>query len=439
MIVWPERLRTGGLKSVAVAVAFGLVLPTFAAESDPVTLLRSAAAKFCADGGGEVRAWARTLDAEVVENKPFRRFTDVAGWHGALRLPGGDEIHYRSFERRGRMLRLTLEYHRRHDGAAPHPVLSTTTGAYCRIGGGRGLRYDGAGRPEWLDHYGVDLRHVIHSEPLNPPVPPGRDPGGVTVALFDAGLNYTLPPFSRRLARGPGGEFLGYDYWDMDDRPFDSNPARSAFAPQRHGTEIASVLLREAPEARLLPYRYPRPDMNRMADMVAAADRNGAVIVSLPMGSNRMADWLAFLNAARARPHMLFVISAGNNGRNIDETPVYPAAFGLDNSIVVSSSEQSGWRARGSNWGKLRVDLMVPAENVPVTRFDGSAGYGSGSSHAVARVAALAARMLARNPRWRAPELKAAILEQAKPAPQPSVTRHGWIPEPIPPAAPSPR
>jgi hypothetical protein len=172
--------------------------------------------------------------------------------------------------------------------------------------------------------------------------------------------------------------------------------------------------------------------MTRMADMVKAADRNGAIIVSMPMGSNRMEDWAAFRKAVKARPHMLFVISAGNNGRDIGQRPVYPAAFGLENAIVVTSADDSGWLARGSNWSKAHVDLMIPAENLPVTRFDGSAGRGSGSSHAVARVAALAARLLKRNPDWHAPELKAAILERATRAIQPSATRHGWIPLPPP-------
>lgn len=419
----------------AVILIFVLTTPArAAADSEAVTVLRDAAGKFCGPADGEVTAWARSLNAAVVNHKPFDVRGFKAGWRGVLRFLNGNEIRYRSFEQKGRMLRLTLDYYVRDGARHLQAVLTTTVGMTCRIGGGRGIRYDGEGRPVALDHYRANFVGVVRSEPLNPPVPPGRDPGGVTVALFDAGLNYTLPKFARRLARGPDGKSLGYDYWDMDARPFDSNPAASPFAPQRHGTEIASIVLREGPKkVRLLPYRYPRPDMKRMADMVKAADKNGAIIVSMPMGSNRKDEWWAFLSAANAHPHMLFIISAGNNGRDIDQSPVYPAAFGMENALVVTSSEKSGWRARGSNWGKTRVDIMAPAENVPVTRFDGSAGRGSGSSHAVARVAALAARLLKRNPDWRAPELKAAILERATPAIQPSVSRYGWIPDPAPP------
>jgi subtilisin family serine protease len=263
-------------------------------------------------------------------------------------------------------------------------------------------------------------------------VPQGRDVGGPTVAHFDAGINYTLPKLAGRLARAPNGQSLGYDFWDMDSRPFDSNPARSPFYPLRHGTQVASVIVDEAPGVRLLPYRYPRPDMSRLDAMVRAADENGAVVVAMPMGSNTKDDWNAFLKAVSERPHMLFIISAGNDGRDIDMQPVYPAMFGLENFLVVTSSTDAGRLGPGSNWGKKSVDIMVPAENVPITTFYGEESRGSGSSYAVARTAALAARLLRKHPTWKAPELKAAILALARPTPPEAerLVQHGWIPDP---------
>jgi len=283
-----------------------------------------------------------------------------------------------------------------------------------------------------LELLGADLAPGEAREPLNPPVPPGRDPGGVAVALFDSGLNYALPTFAGRLARDGEGKALGYDFWELDERPFDNHPAGSPFFPVRHGTAVASVLLEEAPDARFLPFRYPRPEMSRMAAMVEAAAEAGARIVAMPMGSNQREDWAAFATAARAHPELLFVISAGNNGRDIDRSPVYPAALPLDNFLVVTSSDLAGRLAPGSNWGRESVDLMVPAEDLPIVDFTGRPGRGSGSSFAVPRLAALAARLLAANPAWRAPELKAAILARAQPLPGDghSPVRHGWIPDP---------
>src|SRR5215467_9057175 len=57
--------------------------------------------------------------------------------------------------------------------------------------------------------------------PKKPPVPPGRDPGGVAVALI--GIDYTLPAVARRLARDGEGELIGWDLQDQDRKPFDSS------------------------------------------------------------------------------------------------------------------------------------------------------------------------------------------------------------------------
>ena len=127
---------------------------------------------------------------------------------------------------------------------------------------------------------------------------------------------------------------------------------------------------------------------------------------------------------------MLFIISAGNNGRDIDQVPVYPAAMDLPNTIVVTSSTLDGRLAQGSNWGATHVDIMVPGERVDVIDHRGTVGKASGSSFAVPRVSALAVRLLAANPDWHGPSLRDAILKRARPLGGPRQLRFGWIPDP---------
>ncbi len=330
--------------------------------------------------------------------------------------------------RRGTALQsLTLEAYRDE-----RPVMMLRSAGDCAVIMARAIVYDEAGQAVELIHLDGDLAPTETREPLNPPVPPGEDPGGVLVAQVDSGVNYLLPAIAARLARDAEGALLGFDYWELDHRPFDGNPARSPFFPIRHGTAVASVLLREAPDVRLLPYRYPRPDMGRMAALIEAAGAAGAAIVAMPLGSRNEAEWQAFARAAEARPEMLFVLSAGNDGRDIDAAPLYPAVLTLENLLVVTSSDTFGRLAPGSNWGARSVDLMVPAERVEVTDHRGASGLASGSSYAVPRVAALAARLKARNPDWAAAELKQAILARAVPplSRGASPVRHGWIPNP---------
>ena len=83
------------------------------------------------------------------------------------------------------------------------------------------------------------------------------------------------------------------------------------------------------------------------------------------MGSDDYEDWQCFETAARNLPDLLFIVSAGNNGRDIDVDPVYPASL-LQNMIVVSSADAFGRLGQGSNYGTQNVDLLVPAEEIEV-------------------------------------------------------------------------
>ena len=328
------------------------------------------------------------------------------------------------------LLRFSAErYSLMGDALKPEGVV--LAGPDCAAIQARRIVYAEDGRAERIEIIDADLTTRLGAEPLDPPLPDGVDPGGVTVALVDSGVAYDLSALNGRLARDGSGRILGYDYWDMDAYPYDLDTAASPFFPRRHGTTVASVLIHEAPQVRLVPYRYPRPDMNRFSDLIDAADTAGASIVAMPMGSRDPDDWAAFLAAARRRPHILFVVSAGNDGSNIDEDPVYPATFDLENMLVVTSSEDDGRLAPGSNWGRESVDLMVPAERLTATNHLGEMTSVSGASYAVPRIAALAARLRSAHPGWTATDIKLAILARAVPAnADQTYTRFGWIAEP---------
>ncbi len=380
----------------------------------PTLLLRTAVETACNSPGAGLQELAGAINAR--SGSAHENITSggaVIGWRRRFIMADRSEIVVERISPGGRLRRVSAEY-RGPSAFGLRPEIFALAGADCTIRLGRRLVYEnGSPNATTLQYLDERLVPTTVSKPMNPPVPQGEDPGGVAVAVIDAGVNYLLPEINARLARDPTGKILGYDFWDMDDRPFDANPARSAFFPRRHGTGTASVILREAQAVRLIPYRYPRPDMSRMSQLVHDAAAKGAVIVNLSMGSDKPNDWTAFARAVRAHPEMLFVVSAGNNGRDIDERPVYPAALPLDNMITVTSSEVTGRLARGSNRGVRAVDLLVPGENLPVIGFNGRPRRMSGSSYAAPRIAALAARLLAQHPDWRAPQLKAAIFGRA--------------------------
>ena len=295
------------------------------------------------------------------------------------------------------------------------PLLLAIADAGCTIHTARHLRYDDSGRPESLEDLDSALRPTGEPEPLNPPVPAGHGPPGIAIGLADTGVNYLLPEIASRLARRPDGEILGYDYWDLDRRPFDASPTPDPFFPTRHGTRTASLLLEEAPVAKLVPYRYPRHAMARMTALIEDAAARGVRVMNLSLVSRNRDEWLPFRDAAIAHPEMLFVVAAGNYGCDIEEQPHYPASFPLANMVVVTSATADGRLTDGVNWGARSVDLMVPGENVVALDFDGERRPVSGSSYATARATALAACLLAGHPEWSTTQLKAAIFREAQP------------------------
>ena len=333
-----------------------------------------------------------------------------------LMLPDGARLRLDLHRRGGSLAQVIIEVSMRL-GARHQPWMWIVADGACRMRVARRIDYNASEQAAAVVVLGEDLVQVRSRELLDAPVPAAStnpSVAGVAVAMIDSGVNYTLAPLNERLARDASGALIGFDWWDMDPRPFDSHPSRSPFLPQRHGTRTASVLLDDAPMARIAPMRYPRPDMSRMLQLIDAVAEQGIKIVNLSLGGNDAAQWVHFEQAARAHPQILFVVSAGNNGRDLDKQPVFPAALALQNLITVGSSNPQGLPAHGSNWGRRTVHLLVPAERLVTTSFSGYAVRVSGSSYAAARVSALAACFLAAHPQWQAPKLKSAIFELAE-------------------------
>ena len=310
------------------------------------------------------------------------------------------------------------------------PVSQWVLGAACEVRSHKRILYNQEGVATSLQT--LSGAQVLTEQMLNPAIPQiDHKPASVLVALVDSGVNYTLPAINSRLARDKTGALLSKDFWEQDGLPFDAHPARSAFNVVRHGTRTASILLREAPDASLVAYRYPRPDMSRMVQLVADAAALGVAVVGMPLGGNKQDQWQAFSDAAKLHPEILFIASAGNNGRNIDQQPVYPASLTLDNLLAVTSADDFVMPAARVNWGRVSVDYMLPAENIDAIDFDGSSIKVSGSSYAVPRAVAMAARMIKANPDWRAPELISEFARRYKSGASIKYVSAGYIADPL--------
>ena len=415
-----------GLAALALLTALSAAGP--ATEPDRIGLMRAAIDLACkAKGRSDLHLIGRRLPG-IAPVDPLPQDTRlVNGWRQTYPLEVGHLI-IDWLAPRGLLhhIRLQLDV----DGQGT-PSVYALVDHRCKIKAARHMRYDSAGKPISIVHLGSSLRPTGRQELIDPPVPAAHDPGGVPVAVVDTGVNYMLPAIGPRLARDDQGALVGYDFWDLDARPFDANPHRSAFFPGRHGTKVASLIAAEAPIAKLLPYRYPRPNMQRFGDLVDHAADRGARVLNMSLVSFHRPEWHAFEVAIIRHPNILFVVAAGNDRRNLDHRPVYPAALSYPNMITVTAATGGGRLVKDANWGRSTVDLMVPADQIEVIDFDGSSRVVTGSSYGAARVTALVACLLAAYPDWSMEQVKDRLFRLAIQPSEDGLVAAGFIPEPI--------
>ena len=169
--------------------------------------------------------------------------------------------------------------------------------------------------------------------------------------------------------------------------------------------------------------------MCKFKDLIDHIAENSIKLVSLSMGSDNILDWVCFKESLEKHKDILFIVSAGNNGFNIDNKPIYPASLDLDNIITVTSSDQTGRLGRGSNYGRYSVDFILPAERVEVIDHRGVRASTGGTSYAVPRLVALVSRYMNKNPNSSKDDILSFLKKRAIKKGE-KITRYGWIPDP---------
>ena len=219
-----------------------------------------------------------------------------------------------------------------------------------------------------------------------------RGSPAVTVAVVDGGVAYDSPDLASAIWTNPGETGGGRESNGVDDdhnglvddwrgwdwRDDDNDPRDLGLFP--HGTAVAGIIGARAddgygvagvaPLTRIMALRINSPSgAASISDVVAAfgyAQRMGARVVNASFGGTTASS--AERAAITAAPGVLFVTSAGNDGRDMDAGgPNYPCAFDLPNVICVAATDERDLLAGFSNRGATTVDLAAPGVGVLTT------------------------------------------------------------------------
>ena len=196
-------------------------------------------------------------------------------------------------------------------------------------------------------------------------------------------------------------EAVGWDFEEDDDQPYDYGDwLFNIWQSFDHGTHVAGVASDGSDDIAILPIRYPKAKRERLYESIEFAHKRGSRIVNISLGSDEKDYWEPLSKAIEDHPDMLFVVAAGNEERNIDYSysSFYPAAYDHPNMLVVAAVDENNRLSDFSNYGKSRVDVAAPGEDIDSLEPENTRGKKSGTSMATPYVSRVAAKIKFINP-----------------------------------------
>ncbi|MGZ3771538.1 MAG: S8 family serine peptidase [Bdellovibrio sp.] len=237
----------------------------------------------------------------------------------------------------------------------------------------------------------------------------------VIVAVIDTGVDYRHESLAPNM-------IAGYDFKENDADPMDVTGTRNP----GHGTHCAGAIgatglidggiVGLAPEVSMMPIRFlgedGSGDLNNAIKAIDYAVEKGANVISASWGAavprNQATPLLEAIKRADDKG-VIFVAAAANDGKNNDQTEVFPANNGYPNSITVAASSTSDTKPTWSNYGTATVHLASPGETIMSTLPNNKYGNLSGTSMATPLVSGLVALLKAQDSSLTGAQIRAIL------------------------------
>ncbi len=234
---------------------------------------------------------------------------------------------------------------------------------------------------------------VPEPSPEPEPLPEPVNASPVLVALIDTGVDINHEQLEGFIDAENAWDFPG-----ESNEVYDSARTMEAI----HGTHIAGIIASSAQETgadvTILPLKVFNKGRAYTSDVIAAieyANDCGASVINCSFGSS--SDNPALREAIENSP-ALFVCAVGNNRRNLDEAPSFPACFDLPNIISVGSVNADGGFSYFSSYGAESVDITALGRDVLSLYPNDDTGIMNGTSMSAGFVSGTASATASLNP-----------------------------------------
>ncbi len=258
----------------------------------------------------------------------------------------------------------------------------------------------------------------------------------VVIAVLDTGVTFGHPDLSPNIwantdevggngidddGNGYVDDVRGWDAVTNDADPSDTHGHGTFVSTTAAGAVNGIGMAGVAPDAVIMPIRVCDntgcPLSAILTGLEYALD-NDADVANLSFGGGGLfSGSLETAVQAVVDGGTTVVAAAGNDSRNNDLLPFYPANYDIDGLIAVAASDHNDSLAGFSNYGSTMVDLAAPGEDVVGAVPPNGWAVGSGTSFSTPNVAGVAALIKTVRPEASPVEVAEVIFESVDPLP----------------------
>ena len=304
-------------------------------------------------------------------------------------------------------------------------------------GTGEGISTDNAISTEPIEESVIDetvtVEAITTEEAIIEELLPEESQNKVIVAIIDTGVDITHPDLEDYIYLNPneipdnGIDDDGNGYIDdVHGWSFTDNSGvvynETLGLEQAHATHIAGIIAGKSnaddsllpnENIEILPLKVFHNGTAYTSDIIAAieyAEKMGAKVVNCSFGSKNENQ---ALKEVMENSSALFISAAGNARMDLDETPVYPAAFNLPNNLSVTSVNHDGGLSYFSDYGENSVGIAALGRDIESTIPFGKKGRYTGTSMSAGIVSATAGRIFAEDTNINASKVKVRLINGA--------------------------